>query len=119
MALKLKKSTGYDKWFDIPGGDGAKIMLRERNAAEAALASETLLTKATIGGDIYSDIESLYIDAIADWQGVESEDGKKLKCTQANKRLFLQHPEMIHFVRESLKDLREEAERAREEAEKN
>jgi len=119
MALTLKKGAAFDRWFDVPGGDGAKVLLRERSAAEAVIASETLLTKASIGGDISGDIEALYLDAIAEWQGIEDESGKALKCTMPNKRLFLHQPGFIHFLRESLKELREEAEKAREDAEKN
>ena len=127
MAKAIKRDSSHKKWFDIPGGEGASVELCEKSSADSAVAFEALAAKVALGGNIFEDIEKAYIDAISDWKGIEDESGKVLKCTIANKRLLLQQTfpfegesvSMVHFLRDSLRELREEAALEREAAEKN
>ncbi|MDL2315652.1 hypothetical protein LJC59_01020 [Desulfovibrio sp. OttesenSCG-928-A18] len=120
MALIIKKDNSVRKWFDIPGGGGAQVLLRMEGESEAALGTEALYTKVYAGASVSEDIEKLYLNAIEDWRGgVEDESGKALKCTVTNKRLFIRQDGIIHFLRESLAEMREGLEQERKAAEKN
>ena len=116
--MKLKNVNTHEKWFSIPGDNG-QVQISANAPATSQLHLEAMFTRAAAGGSITYDIEQIYLDAITDWQGVEDQEGNAAKCNLANKRLFLQQPGILSFVRDALEEVRQEARAERAEAQKN
>ena len=116
--MRIKKIAQHEQWYPLPDESG-KVLFRERTESDRDLLFEAMHFKASSGGDITTDIARVYLDAIADWSGVEDENGKALPCTPANKRRFLAVPGMMDFVASGMRLVAQEGEAAREAAGKN
>lgn len=111
----IKKVTPHQKWFDIPGGDGARILIRSLRETEMAFLGQSI-------GEIEDDpfLMRLLTKAVVDWDGIEDEKGRDLAVTLENKKeLLLSSTEVLGFINECVTTVMQEAREAKEEAEGN
>lgn len=111
----IKKVAPHQKWFEIPGGDGARVLIRALRDTEMAFLGQSL-------GEIEDDsfLMRLLIKAIVDWKGIEDEKGRDLPVTAENKKeLLLVSTEILGFINECVTDVIKEFKEDKEEAEGN
>ena len=64
--------------------------------------------------------EMLHDYCVVDWEGIEDEKGKAIECTKENKvALLSKSPLFLQLVSDCLKQLNEQMEERREQAQKN
>ena len=117
----LAPTVKHEKWFDVPGAKGAKVLIREIGDSHRANLLKTL---AAFGDITTLKGRSEYLcqirrDSIADWKGIEDEEGSSLPLTEENKALFLEHEGIEAFIEECAAKVGKEATEKRAEAKKN
>lgn len=127
MAMKFNlEELNPGTWFDL--GDDARICLRVSNK-DLLSAINKKATKQkwdkrarqmVTETDDELSFEMLHDYCVVDWEGIEDENGKPIECAKENKvALLSKSPLFLQLVSDCLKQLNEEMEERREQAQKN
>lgn len=105
--MKIESLVRHEKWFDVPGFSGVKVLVLETTEADAAAYAEGLMVlgggnAAKLGSDFVMQIRK---DAIKDWQGITDGDGEPLPVTGSNKELVIMQDVIIDEKKKSMRSV--------------
>lgn len=124
------------RWFDIPNDPlQGRLLVPHLDAGDLqAIAAKTVDSKMISKGqndqgerlievevrtDHLKSREMTAVAGVLDWENHLDAEGKPMKCTAENKRLFSRDPEWMEFLNQCLAVLAQETAEAEEAARKN